>query len=145
MEFNQEIADKFCEIIATSTQGVHKILDGNDLGLPAWNVIQRWLRENKQFEAQYARAREERADYIFDEILEIADESSGDTIIDEKGNERINGEWVNRSRLRVDSRKWIASKLLPKKYGDKSELGISLEENTVKVIKTIVTKNVKPD
>lgn len=145
MEFNQEIADKFCEIVATTTDGVHKILDKNELGLPSYTVIQRWLRENKTFESQYARAREDRGDLVFDEILEIADDTTQDTIKTDKGIEVVNSEWVNRSRLRVDARKFVAARLAPKKYGDKSEVGINIDDNTVKVVKTIMTKNVKPD
>ena len=54
-----------------------------------------------------------------DETLEIADDSSHDTITDDEGNERFNSEFAARSRLRVDTRKWLLSKALPKVYGDK--------------------------
>jgi hypothetical protein len=65
-----------------------------------------------------------RALLFVDEILEISDETSNDTLTIQKGKQVIeveNREWVNRSRLRVDSRKWIASKLFPKQFGDKVE------------------------
>jgi hypothetical protein len=56
---------------------------------------------------------------LAEEIITIADDSSGDVIVDDDGNEQTNHERVARSRLRVDARKWYASKLAPKRYGDK--------------------------
>ena len=71
---------------------------------------------------QYARAREARADKLADEILQIADDSSNDTYVDGDGNVKTDHEVVARSRLRVDSRKWLAGKMAPKKYGDRQIL-----------------------
>ena len=84
-------------------------------------MVFRWLSEFSRFRDRYARAREAQADALFDEILEIADETAFDTEITENGS-RPNSEWIARSRLRVDARKWMASKLAPKKYGEKLEL-----------------------
>lgn len=56
-----------------------------------------------------------------EEILEIADNGENDTYIDEHGNKRTDHDVVARSRLRVDARKWLASKMAPKRYGDKVE------------------------
>jgi len=81
-----------------------------------------WINSDKQLLEQYTHAREVRAELLFDEMLDIADETSSDTIIDDNGNEKANSEWIARSRLRVDTRKWALSKMLPKKYGDKLEV-----------------------
>jgi hypothetical protein len=71
----------------------------------------------------YARAKEQQADLLAEEIIEIADDSSKDLQgYDDYNNPIENKEFVNRSKLRVDARKWVASKLKPKKYGDKLEL-----------------------
>ena len=68
--------------------------------------------ENNQ--KRYARATEERADLLAEEILSIADNgSNADNVI------------VQRDRLRIDSRKWLLSKLQPKKYGDKLDVGVT--------------------
>lgn len=84
-----------------------------------------WIEADKDKAKRYARACELRADAIFDEILEIADDSSQDSIKTDLGDgietERLNVEFVQRSRLRVDTRKWIVAKLNPKKYGEKYE------------------------
>lgn len=89
----------------------------------------------------YARARESQAEVLADEIIEIADDSSEDFIFaegeDKDGNgakKFINKEYVKRSALRVDARKWVAAKLLPKKYGD-------LTRHEVTVNKPLVTLN----
>ena len=89
-----------------------------DNGMPSTSTFYIWLESNETKSKQYARACELRADSIFDEIIEIADDSSYDVIVTDRG-EVENKEFVSRSRLRVDARKWIASKLNPKKYGDK--------------------------
>lgn len=59
---------------------------------------------------------------MVDEIIEIAGDSSRDTCIDEDGIERTDHGVINCSRLCVDTRKWYASKVLPKKYGDSSAM-----------------------
>jgi len=71
---------------------------------------------------RYARAMTNRADVIFEEILSISDDGSNDTYEDADGNVTLNYDHIQRSRLRVDSRKWMLSKMLPKKYGDKLDL-----------------------
>ena len=83
----------------------------------------RWLADEakQEFRLHYAHAREAQADLLAAEILEIADDSSGDIITDKDGRTRLDREFVARARLRVDARKWLASKMAPKKYGDKIE------------------------
>jgi len=129
--FSQEDADRLCEILSTSTINIHKLLKDNNL--PSWPVISEWLELYPSFVTQYARAREAQADFLAGQTVEIADDSTNDTLVDDEGRERINAEWVNRSRLRVDARKWMASKLAPKKYGDKLDVTTDGKEITFKV------------
>jgi hypothetical protein len=65
------------------------------------------------------RARQIGFTLIADEILEISDAAKGDFIEDENGGKTVDHEAIARARLRVDSRKWMLSKMLPKIYGDK--------------------------
>jgi hypothetical protein len=109
------MADAICE----------RLVDGDSLRaicrdpeMPAISTVCRWLAQNEEFQKQYACAREAQADTLADEILDIADDSTGDTIDTENG-EKPNNEWISRSRLRVDARKWLAGKMAPKKYGEK--------------------------
>jgi len=101
-DYNQEVADKICEAISNG-QSLRSICDPADM--PNKATVFRWLDRHPEFGDQYARAREEQAEALADEIVSIADEAAP--------------EQVNQARLRVDARKWVASKLKPKKYGDK--------------------------
>ena len=89
--------------------------------MPAISTVMGGLFDGKhdEFSEQYARARQAQAELRADEIVDIADDTSGDVTTDEDGKETVNHEHISRSRLRVDSRKWVASKLLPKVYGDR--------------------------
>nr|WP_197427440.1 terminase small subunit protein [Bradyrhizobium retamae] len=88
--------------------------------MPDKATVFRWLAAHKEFRDQYARAREARADAMAEEILEISDDDSDDAITDpETGATRINAEFVARSRLKVDTRKWLMARMAPKVYGDK--------------------------
>ena len=78
-----------------------------------------WIEEDEEKVKQYARVTELRAEALLDEMFDIVDETSLDTITTDKGQEIPNGEWMQRSRLRYDARKWLIGKLNPKKYGDK--------------------------
>ncbi len=89
--------------------------------MPSLSTVTGWLFDGKheEFSEQYALAREVQAEVWADEIVSIADDSSSDVTTDKDGKEIVNHERIQRSRLRVDARKWIAAKLLPKKYGDR--------------------------
>ena len=83
-----------------------------------------WLDGSKPaFSEQYARAREAQADKLAEEALQIADDGRSDTYVDGDGNVKTDTEVIQRSKLRVDTRKWLASKMAPKKYGDKMAIG----------------------
>ena len=85
-----------------------------------------WIDENENKSKQYARACEERAEALLDEMLDIVDDKSNDIIETDLGDgiivEKPNNEVIQRSRLRYDARKWLISKLNPKKYGEKMDV-----------------------
>ena len=82
-------------------------------------VLWNWLASDTELMKQYLRAKELCVDAYAEEIIEISDDGSRDTYTDEKGKEVIDREVIARSQLRIDARKWYASRLAPKKYGDK--------------------------
>lgn len=84
------------------------------------NSFNEWVKR-KEWSDKYARAVDDRAYKIFEEILEIADDKSEDVIIID-GKKYINSEFVQRSRLRIDARKWFLSKMLPRKFGEKIDI-----------------------
>lgn len=119
--YNEGIALVICERIADG-ESLRTICDDPDM--PARSTVFKWLGEHKVFSDQYAHAREEQADALFDEILSIADDGQNDWM-EKYGRDgesigwQVNGEALRRSQLRVDARKWMAGKLRPKKYGDR--------------------------
>jgi hypothetical protein len=123
--YTEELGALICERIATTARGLDFICT-RDEELPSSRTVHRWLNENEAFRQSYLRAREAQADLLFDECLEIADDTSSDTIIREYENgsvsEQPNSEWISRSKLRVDTRMRMAGKLAPKKYGDSVQL-----------------------
>lgn len=123
-KYSIELADQICEAISSSSKGLHAICKDSDL-FPSPSTIYLWLSDHKDFLDKYTRAREEQADLLADEIIQIADDGTNDYMTIIKGDIEYNvedREVTNRSKLRVDARKWKASKLAPKKYGDKIEL-----------------------
>ncbi len=93
--------------------------------MPTEALVRKWARLDADFGSQYAHAREAGMDAMADEILAIADETSLDTKTTADGKTVVDQEAINRSRLRVDARKWIMSKIAPKTYGDKLDLNHS--------------------
>ena len=123
--FTSALADLICE----------RLIDGESLrsicsaeGMPHRGTVFRWLAADAVFRDQYMRAREAQADFLAEDIVSISDEEC--TMIkagkhgskdDGDGETEVvfDATAVARNRLRVDARKWYASKLAPKKYGDK--------------------------
>ena len=89
--------------------------------MPARSTVIGWLfdGDHEEFMDQYARAREVQAEVLADELADIADDGSNDFTTDKNGKAVVDHEHIQRSRLRIDTRKWVAAKLLPKRYGDK--------------------------
>ena len=123
--YTKKLGKEICSRIAEG-ESVRSIC--KDEKMPSSSSIFRWLldEEMKSFWEQYAKARATQAELMFEELLEIADDGTNDWLQKEidKGIvvESLNGEHINRSRLRVDTRKWYLSKVLPKKFGDKMDL-----------------------
>ncbi len=112
---NPETAKKFdkaLELVATG-MGMQKACD--QVGVDRCNFFTQ-MKKNEELASKYARARERQADHLADEIVQIADEE----------------ECPNKARVRIDARKWTASKLRPKRYGDKVDLNHN-HSGTVKV------------
>ncbi|WAX26339.1 terminase small subunit [Ralstonia phage p2110] len=117
--YSEKLAMEICLRIACG-DSVRTIC--KDAGMPSQDTIYRWVFQNAEFSEKYARARAMQMESWADEILGIADDGSNDTYEDEDGNPRTDHDVIARSRLRVDTRKWLMSKLAPKKYGDKVDV-----------------------
>lgn len=117
----EQIDDKFQSVLRRIENGesLRNVLIDMQIGS---NTFSKWCDLSETNRLQYARACELRAEKMFDDILAIADETSGDIKRDKDGNEYLNQEFVQRSKLRIDARKWQLSKMFPKKYGDSVKL-----------------------
>lgn len=128
----KEIKDAICHLISTTTYGLRKItelLHKEIDNAPDLSTIMWWLVKDKAFSEQYAQAKESQCDLFAEELIDIADDSSLDMAFTEEGKPYVNKEHINRSRLRVDTRKWLLSKLKAKKYGDYVRSDINMDAN----------------
>ena len=131
--YSQDLADKICAELANG-YSLRTVCKAEDM--PCKATIFNWLRTHKEFLDQYARAKTESVDTLVDDMIDIADDATNDwmEVHGEDGSVigyKLNGEHIQRSKLRIDTRKWLAIKLQPKKYGDKQQIEQSGE---VKVI-----------
>lgn len=124
--YTEELATKICSRIA-SGESLRAIC--REAEMPDITTVMDWrLRDREGFAQQYAQAREIQAEVFGDEILSIVDDGSNDWMEIHHGDDgeevgwRVNGEHIQRSRLRFDARRWWISKVLPKQYGDKTTL-----------------------
>ena len=123
MAYSKEDIDKIFNYVCSEIEkgrALRNVL--KDDKMPSTSTFYEWLDNDDVKSKQYARATSVRADIIFDDILSIADENTNDTYINDNGIEVVNNDVIQRSRLRIDSRKWVLSKLNPKKYGDKTDI-----------------------
>ena len=122
VEFTQEIFDAICERLADG-ESLRGICSEEEF--PSKGAFFRWVAKSDDLADQYARAREVQGDTLFDDMLDIADDARNDWM-ERRGEDDAgwvaNGENIQRSKLRIDARKWMAGKLRPKKYGDKLDL-----------------------
>jgi hypothetical protein len=104
-DYNDEIADLICTQVAEG-KSLFRVCDETE-GFPNHATAFRWLNAHPEFRDKYARAKETMLERMADQINEIADDVTED---------------ANSRRVRVDTRKWLLSKLIPKVYGDAMQL-----------------------
>lgn len=125
--YTEELALEICKRISEG-ESLRAICRDRDSGMPDRTSVHAWLLDpsKKGFSYQYELACNIRAENMFDELNEIADDGSNDYMEKENKDgstyEVVNSENIQRSRLRVDTRKWYLSKVLPKKFGEKMDI-----------------------
>lgn len=120
-KYTKALGDIICQRLADG-ESLRAIC--RDEAMPAESTVRAWtLEENHPISAQYAQARQSQYLKWAEELLDIADDGTNDYVERERPDgskyETVDAEHINRSRLRVDTRKWLLSKMLPKIYGDK--------------------------
>ena len=109
-KFTQTLADDICERIANG-ESLRNIC--RDKSMPDRTTVLRWVDDNNDFCDQYARACARREDSFFDDLIEIADSVTADAAE------------VAKARVQIDARKWVLSRMNPKKYGDRVQQEVS--------------------
>lgn len=128
----KKIQQLICLEISTTTNSIKTILNGLKKEIdkcPDLSIVMDWLKEDEVFAEQYARAKADQCMLMAEEIIDISDDSSLDVAFTDEGKPFVDRENINRSRLRVDTRKWLLSKLVPKKYGDYMRSDINMDAN----------------
>ena len=120
----QEVKYWICNTLSFNSMSLKALLEKYP-GSPKRQLIYDWLKADDKFHDSYARVRVSMADYMAEEILDISDNATNDYMesLDKQGKGdagyKFMGEHVQRSKLRIDSRKWLMAKMMPTKYGDK--------------------------
>lgn len=147
-DFDQEIFDSIIERIEIGESVISAVKsDGNRI---ARSTLYQWIDADKVCADRYARALASRAERMFEELIEISDDGRRDYTADDDGREVINHDHIQRSRLRVDTRKWMLSKMLPKKYGEKIETTVQgADGDAIKIVtrieRVIIDNAANPD
>lgn len=137
-KYTRRLADSICSRLACG-ESMRTI--ASDVKMPSMSTLFLWLRKHDEFSEQYAKAKRESADALFEDIIDIVDNQSSSPvlvdgvplIIDGKPVMTATPASVSHARLRMDARKWCASKLEPKKYGDKPDESITDEPDALSI------------
>jgi hypothetical protein len=139
-DYNEDIVDEICIRISTGEPLVRICRED---GMPHLATVYRWLSRYPEFSEMYAKAKDQAADTLAEEIQDLADQFPMEKT-DKEGNTSFDSAYIQWMRLRVDARKWVAAKLKPRKYGDRVELAGD-KDNPLKLEATIEAKGLFND
>lgn len=109
------VMQRVCEELSCSSKGVAQIL--KEIDGPSYSTVKLWQSDDEELSAKYVRAKLAQAEYLAQQIIDIADEEP--MMSESEGGARVDSGFETWRKTRIDARKWTASKLLPHKYGDK--------------------------
>lgn len=143
--YSPVIARKLCERIMRK-ETLNAICKSP--GMPSLATVVRWLASpnHAEFREMYYYARRVQAEMYIDEIIEIADETADDwkPVYNKNGVQngwKPDNEAIQRSRVRIDSRKWLAAKLVPRLYGERVDVSHDLTGDLAELLKTASNKD----
>ena len=136
--YDADVAEAIIDAIATSSLGLGSVI--KELGLTVRpSTFYRWLQKSDELRERYARARADQAQVMAEEIAQIADNTERGEIITLKadGTQEIkSADMIEHRKLRIESRKWLAAKLIPKVYGDKMAV-TGADGGAIQIVSTI--------
>lgn len=125
-EEKDRIVQEVCDKIAEGRSLLSVLKDKKTY--PARSTFMKWVNESDNYAHALSEANDQRADKIFDELLQIVDNTEGDMIELPDGSLVTNHHVVQRDRLRFDARRWILAKMQPAKYSDRINVNASVNE-----------------
>jgi len=111
----QRIFDEICDVIING-KSLRTALKEVKLSSQTFFI---WIRDSEKLSKQYAQATIERAELMFEDMFDIADEEA--KLTKTKFGTTVDTGDVQHKRVRIDTRKWALSKMIPKKYGENPE------------------------
>lgn len=141
--YTEELAEEICRRVSNGETLAEICRDAH---IPPRGTIVQWDADNREgFANRYARAKQWQLEHWADEVITVADDGTNDWVErndPENPGYQLNGEHIQRSRLRTDSRKWMLAKLMPSRYGDRvsHEHGSDPERPVLSVVKIIGVK-----
>lgn len=138
-EYDEEIGNEICAALAVSTLGIERLCDQYK-HWPKKEVIRKWRFNNPRFADKYREAKRFQAELMAEDVIDIADNGTNDTQLDANGKVITNQDVIQRSKLRVDARKWVASRLLPKIYGDSLKVDNNPVDDAMVKVNALVAK-----
>ena len=126
IKWTDELEDSICAAIAVTPKGLEDVCDEN--GFPAPASIYRQLNASESFREKYARARESQLQTLADQLVPLADKDricQKRTIKADGSEEIVILDQVERTKLQIETRKWLLGKLAPKKYGDRAQMELT--------------------
>jgi hypothetical protein len=131
LTYTEELGEEICLVVATNGKGLEELCRRNK-HWPNPNTIYEWRIKVKEFGEKYMKAKSLQVECLVEQVLDISDDRSSDSFINDEGKVVRDNVSVNRARLQVDTRKWFAARLAPKLYGDRiqheAEVGIKHED-----------------
>lgn len=115
------IVEAICNKVIEDKISFNKAIESSDI---SYVTFFNWMMKSTELKEIYNYARDFRSDVLFEEIIEIADNTEiGETVTNKpSGIEVKTGDMTDHRRLKIDARKWVVSKMQPKKYGDKLDV-----------------------
>ena len=136
-KYNDELVKDICNGIASSSKGTKKLCDENP-HWPSQDTLFTWLKDNKEFSEQYAQAKRQQAEVLVDAMLDIVQGVAPGCLKDEHGVIVPNIALIQQARLRIDVYKWLACKLIPRIYGERTRLdadiGVTRQEDAIEML-----------
>jgi len=119
--YSEELADRICEIVATNPLGLPRLCQKFP-EMPNYDTINTWRWTKDGFSVKYAKAKMVQAELMAESIEDVAYDLINEVHVDESGQRKLDSGLLGQARLIIDNRKWTASKLAPKIYGDQKRV-----------------------